>query len=343
MASESTEGGGPSARAAGRAVHAAVNLNDAFAMPLAAMVRSALDALRPGWTLELHVLDGGLSDDSRRRLERSWQGAPLVAHWRTPDFARLAGLPVDAKWSQATYYRLLLPDCLPSDVDRVLYLDCDMVVVKDLVDLWEEPFHEALCLAVQDPTSAYFDPAAVPAAKRAYPEEVRVRNWRELGLPPESPYFNAGLLSIDLAAWRREGLARKLVDCLHENREHVTYVDQYALNVVCAGRWRMLDPRWNRPACLTSAPPDSWDDPLYTRDGWERLLADPWIVHYIGGDKPWHRGGPPAERNRLFAALDRTDWAGWRPGRTWGEWWERRTTALQRLQRRFLPSKARAA
>ena len=73
-----------------------------------------------------------------------------------------------------------------------------------------------------------------------------VPNYRELGLVPEAAYFNAGVLLIDVAAWRDAELSRRSLACLAQYRQHVYWWDQYALNVVLAGRWGPLDERWNQ-------------------------------------------------------------------------------------------------
>lgn len=333
----------PQGSQTGRAVHAAVGLDDAYVMPLAAMVRSALDSLRSGWSVELHVLDAGISDANRRRLERSWAGSPIRVHYCKPDLGRFAGFPAMQGAGRATlapYSRLLVAEFAPQDLERIVYLDCDMIVRRDLVELWEAPFHGNACLAVQDPGTPVFDRSAAPGASevRVFPflEDCVVPNRRELGLDGALPYFNGGMFVVDLGFWRRERLAERFLEALHVHAAHVTYFDQYPLNVVLAGRWGKLDPRWNRSSGLLHVPPERFDDPLYTRVEWERLLADPWIHHFIHARKPWEEGPAAADAGFFFAALDRTDWKGWRPRRSWGEWWGRRRAGLRRTASKLL-------
>lgn len=318
-------------------VHVAVGLDDAYVMPLAAMVRSALDVLRSGWSIELHVLDAGISEANRRRLERSWAGSPVEARYCKPDLARFAGFPAmqnAGHASLAPYSRLLVAEFAPPELERIVYLDCDMIVRRDLVELWEAPFHGTGCLAVQDSGTPVFDRAALPGGSqlRVFPflGGCVVPNWRELGLDGALPYFNGGMFVADLVFWRRERLAEQFLEVLHVHAAHVKYFDQYPLNVVLAGRWAKLDPRWNRSSGLLHVPPEQFDDPLYTRSEWERLRADPWIHHFIHARKPWEAGAVAADAGIFFAALDRTDWKGWRPRRSWGEWCERRRAGLRR-------------
>jgi lipopolysaccharide biosynthesis glycosyltransferase len=71
---------------------------------------------------------------------------------------------------------------------------------------------------------------------------------------------------------------------LGEHREHVTYWDQYALNVVLSGRWRPLDPRWNQNAYVFRVP--QWLETKFCRVECPSYADDPWIVHY-NWLKPW--------------------------------------------------------
>lgn len=332
---------------ADRTVHLAVGLDDAFAPPLAATVRSALDTLRPGWRIELTVLDGGVSPRSRVRLERSWGGGAVEVRWRRLDRQRVADLPVSGPWGSIVHHRLLLPDHVPDAVEKILYLDCDMVVRRDLAELWEEDCGTDLLRAAQDPYMPYFadeaHPSAADGGPRPFPPATPVPNHAALGLPGSLPYFNSGVLLMNLAAWRREDVSRRLLECLRANRPHVVFPDQYALNVVCAGRWGRLDPRWNRSSVLLAHGAATRTDPLHPPEVWDRLVADPWIVHYAIQPKPWTWGYPWPDRDLYFAALDRTDWAGWRPRRTWAQWWDRRSQALRRLGGRMLGGGRKAA
>lgn len=332
-----------------RAVHVAVGLDDGYVMPLAAMVRSALDALRSGWRIELHVLDAGISEANRRRLDRSWAGSPIYVHYRRPDMSLFAGFPAmqsAGRSSLAPYGRLLVAEYAPPELERIVYLDCDMIVRRDLVELWEAPFEGRACLAVQDPGAPVFDRASLPrlGGSGVFPFVAGcvVPNFRELGLDGALPYFNGGMFVADLDVWRRERFAERFLKTLQVHAAHVAFFDQYPLNVVLAGRWGKLDPRWNRSSGLLHASPERFSDPLYAREEWDRILADPWIHHFIHARKPWEEGPVAADAGVFYAALDRTDWKGWRPRRSWGEWWGRRKAGLKRSVSRLLGRRSAA-
>jgi len=286
--------------------------DDAFAMPLAVALRSALDTLSEPHVIEAYVLDGGISAANRQRLERSLDSPRIELRFIAPSLQTLAGIGHRGRVSHTTYFRILAPELLPASVSRVIHLDADVRVMADLARLWAEPQRGLPVLAVRD--------AGAPTVS----SPRGLLNYRELGLAPRLAYFNAGVMTLDLALWREEQLAGQLLRYLERHAHAVRWWDQDALNAVLAGRWGELDPRWNQiPQCWEPAAGDT--DPFTTALR-ELVIRDPWIVHYSTGSKPWHWSCTHPARERFFEVLDRTAWAGWRPRRSfrdslvWRKW-----------------------
>jgi lipopolysaccharide biosynthesis glycosyltransferase len=289
-------------------------VNDGFAMPLAVMLRSAGAHLDPTRRLRVFVLDAGLRQHTRRRVEASLDPERVEIGWLEPDTAPLRGLPTTRRLTRASLFRLLLPDALPPGVRHVVYLDCDLVLRTDLGRLWDLPLQGRACLAAQDPTNPYVDSGAVlPHAETLWRYGIQVRpipNWAALGLDPASPYFNAGVMSIDLEQWRDGSLGRRMIECLHANPDHHMHLDQYALNVVLAGRWGALDARWNVLVQLHDLP--SWRDGPFGEEVFRAALDDPFIVHYAGPEKPWFFGARVWRGEEFEHHRRDTAWSGWR-------------------------------
>jgi len=291
--------------------------DEGYAVPLAVTIRSALDRLAPNRTMRLMVLDGGLVDDSKVRLLQSWRDPRLTVEWLRPNVEAVGDLPVSHHISSAAYLRLQMPELLPADVTRAIYLDSDMLVERDLGALWDEPQGGHAALVVQDYAAPYLDAAmAAPnfaRCQRHLAAAMPVANFRELGLPADGQYFNSGLLVIDLAHWRRDGISEQVLDCLRRHRQHVLWWDQYALNVVLAGKWRALDRRWNQGAHIYSYP--DWTESPFDCEEFARLRTDPWIVHFCSPTKPWHYFCRHPHTRAFYRCLDQTAWRGWRPAR----------------------------
>jgi lipopolysaccharide biosynthesis glycosyltransferase len=308
--------------------------DEGYAMPLAVTVRSTLDHLAADRRLRLFIMDGGLRDETKSRLMKSWSDPRLTIEWIHPDMDQVCDLLVSYQVTVVTYLRLLMAAVLPASVTRAIYLDADMLVRRDLGKLWDEPQGEHAVLAVPEIAAPYIDaPASMPNFERCRQylcAHTPIMNYRELGLPSDAQYFNGGLLVADIARWRQENLAEQMLDCLRRYREHVLWWDQYALNVVLARRWRPLDCRWNQGAHVYAYP--SWRNSPVDRSTFTQLRRAPWIVHFCSPSKPWHYFSRHPFRREFFRCLDETDWQGWRPERPdrfLQKWWDFHARPLQ--------------
>ena len=260
-----------------------------YALPLAVMLRSVASHLAPDAILDAYVLDDGLHPADRAKVCGSL--TPNVRlHWISPP-APVAGLPMWGRMSNTTYRKLTLGEWLPPELDRVLWLDCDLLVTDDISRLWAIDLGGRTLLAVRD--------ERVPLISSRF----GVAAWRELGLSPSEGYFNAGVLLVDLALWRNRQVYRRSIEYLHAYSNRVYFFDQEALNAVLVGQWGELDQRWNH-------------NPMLDRLAGARRAAQPagvpWIIHFSGNLKPWNstRGGPYLDLYRR--CLDQTAWSGWR-------------------------------
>jgi len=307
--------------------------DEAYAMPLAVAVRSVLENLRPDAHLRLFVVDGGLRARTRLRLLKSWRGFSVSITWLEPELSLLEGVPTKDYVSHAPYLRLLLPRLLPTDLQRVIYLDADLVVLGDLSELWEMALQGKACLAARDIGHPYISRELTRPNASAWERERRlyrslpITNYKELGLDPHAEYFNSGVMLIDLDLWRRENLEEKFLQCMRNNHEHIRFWDQYVLNVVLSGRWGRLESVWNRQPFVRWIP--TWQDSTFDEEEWQRILTTPRIIHYSSKKKPWQVPGYAGpERNLFYDILSRTEWR-------WLAMREQRAKRWQRMQQRW--------
>ncbi len=290
--------------------------DEKFAMPLAVTVRSAIDNLASDRVLNVVVLGCGLLDETKQRLEGSWPESKRKVRWIDVEPNALADVPISGHVNQVAYYRILMPRLLPNKLRRVIYLDSDLVIRGDLSALWKTCMDGSSCLAVQDVASPFLDASlGLPNFDKCGPHlgaTTPVANYRELGLDGRLPYLNSGVLVVDLETWREADLSNQMLECLSCHRQHVRWWDQYALNVVLAGKWRPINPRWNQGSHIYVY--RGWDESPYDRDTHDNVRNDPHIVHFTTRHKPWKISCLHPRRGEFFKYLDRTEWAGWRPG-----------------------------
>lgn len=179
----------------------------------------------------------------------------------------LDSLPPTLLFSPLVWYRLLLPELLP-DLDRVLALDADTLVLQSLLPLYERDLGDNLLAAVTQP---------VP---------IEHRRGR-LDLDVGQPYFNAGVMLMNLAAMREENFGPRAIALGHERYQDFIFAEQDALNVLASQRWEHLHPKWNALSYLWLLP-DSADGTYPALDR-TAATASPAVVHFEGFQtvKPW--------------------------------------------------------
>lgn len=177
-------------------------------------------------------------------------GSSMVTYEIIP--VELPDFPVDKWVSIAAYYRVLAPRILPARMDKILYLDSDLIVRRSLGDLWAVDLGDHALAAVGE------------MAEEGHAALV--------GLPPGAKYFNSGVLLINLKFWRQNNVYERAIAFIKDNPEKVPYWDQDALNAILIRRWIELPARWNDTQHHKSVPGRG---------------KDPAIVHFDGPSKPW--------------------------------------------------------
>ena len=217
--------------------------------------------------------------------------------------ADLENLRVDKWASVAVYFRLLAIRLLPAHLNKVLYLDSDIIVTRSLIDLWNTDIGDHALAAV----SNYED------------------NAREaLGLPAGTKYFNSGVLLINLEYWRQNNVPERAMSFVRNNPDKAQYWDQDALNAVLVHQWVELPSCWN------------WQDWLHKPVAGMK----PAIVHFIAGDKPWHWSNNHPFKHEYHKYRLKTPWRQYqqegRPGLP-----QRLNRSLRSIARAVLPANLR--
>lgn len=251
--------------AAGEMVHVACGADAAYVPHLAVMLHSLCVHVRA--PLQIHVMDGGLEDAARDYLRRVVAAHRQRIEFVSIDVDRLRHLRLAEWFSPANYYRMLLPELLPA-LDRVIYLDADIVVADDVTPLWRT--------AMSD-----LELGAVPNVLHPKNPQDHVYN---LGLAAPRDYLNSGVLLMDLRQMREGDMTRRLLDFAGAHPDLMLYADQDAFNGLLKGRWHRLHPRWNLQTTMMEVDPAA--QPLEGEE-LRDALARPAVVHYMGWWKPW--------------------------------------------------------
>lgn len=179
------------------------------------------------------VLNTGLDEENKRLIKHNEQRGFAI------DFvdisAQLEGIRQSFKrvyhFSIAAYYRLFIASLFPQ-YDKIIYLDCDVVVRGDISRLYNTELGDNILGAVAD----QFVP--VTSEFRAYVEQA-------IGVNADT-YFNSGVLLINLAQFRKNKIEQRFVNLITKYNFELLDPDQAYLNYLCYGKTRLLPNGWNK-------------------------------------------------------------------------------------------------
>jgi len=191
------------------------------------------------------------------------------------------------------YYRFLLGDTLPH-LEKVIYLDPDMVVLKPICNLWEIPLDGFTVAAVQFRNTRYCNIGeSIETMLNFQDSEVSEKYDRN------EPFFNAGVLVVDLVKWRELRITKRLLQILELNQERPLYWlgSQPPLNMVFYRNYKKLPIFWNFcPGSADSSTQFMSNELLKTRhkrrrkikvEEFVRIASMQGIIHFTGNQKPW--------------------------------------------------------
>jgi lipopolysaccharide biosynthesis glycosyltransferase len=257
------------------AIHVAFCVDRAMIKPAAAAALSLLRTAKA--PVHVHACVGP-DDEAAAAMHRllSAAGATFDVNLDAPETAH--GLPFISPYgtdSTAAYRRIFL-DALYPQLERMIYLDADVMVRGDLGALWQTDLGGLPAGAVSDPWWA-----AKPERAALFPEG----------------YFNSGVLLQDLVAWRRGGIAARIAEYVRAwksgNRIGLSgdaadlteiWGFQTEMNAALSRLWRALPPRWN--ASLFHAE-RQLDDEAARSAQLQQARDDPAVLHFMGHEKPW--------------------------------------------------------
>lgn len=209
-----------------------------------------------------------------------------VIHFVTVTSDVLKDCPIRKKdhVTLATYYRLMAPVLLSQKIDKILYLDCDIIVDGSILDLWNENIDGFAIGGVVD---------------ESY---LNLSYYERLQIDLHKKYFNAGVLLINLRYWREHDVMERCFSCISAMQEKLKLHDQDTLNVVLQNEVKLFPVKYNFQTGFLYI-----EKPLEVcvrKEVLDTLLA-PIVIHFTGRRKPWlaHYYHPYVSRYRYYRSI----------------------------------------
>lgn len=218
--------------------------------------------------ITVYLLTDGLNDNEVQKFRQFEQRYNTTVHIITVQREDFKHCPIREgdHVSLATYYRIVCTDLLPETIDKILYLDCDIMVKCDLSPLWNTDVTGKAMGVVVD--------------------GFHLQHEDRLSFSRRT-YFNGGVLLMNLDYFRNNRIAEKCLNYIHDFPDKIILHDQDALNIVCHYELLYLPLQYNFQTAF-----------LRTRKTYDEFLSEEvlqsvnksdLIVHFDAFPKPWSR------------------------------------------------------
>lgn len=239
----------------------AFTLNNAYAEPLRVLLTSIMES-NPKYFLRFHVVCSEFSEENRvknAKLIDFFGNASIDYTEVNPQRFQGMKLPDYRVFPLETYYQFILADVF-KDLDRILYLDVDIVVKGDLAPLYTMDLSGAYCAGVADFRCE------------------RIGHKYVLGMSASDTYVNSGMLLHNLKKIREDGKDAQLFEDTLALESRIRYADQDVINYTYRGFIKPVDSIYN------------YGTPYVRYQFWKRY--DAVVIHYLGRTKPWRKWNP---------------------------------------------------
>lgn len=258
-------------------------VNDTFMPYLSVTIQSLLENCAEEYFYHLIVLHAGsIQEQNKGKLMQLAIGKDNCKFdfYDVSVFLADRNFFVDKHLSVETYFRLFIPDIVPF-YDKVVYLDCDLVLQEDVSKLYTLNLDGYYLAAAKD--LDYIGQFKIDQERRIYTANV-------LELQNGLEYFQAGVLVLNLAMFRSNYSVEQLIKIALSKKWR--FHDQDVLNFICKNKVLFLPQQWNvvmnwkdniseRMAILKQAPLRLYQEYMSAR-------KEPFIIHYAGYQKPWN-------------------------------------------------------
>lgn len=261
-------------------MHIVYASDDNFAEIMGISITSLLENNKDIEDITIYILDGGIKETNKKRLEELLKSY----NRRIPNWIPAKNINDELsmevqmdRGSISQYARLFISSLLPETIDRVLYLDCDIIVDRPLSELWNIDMKGRTIAALMDAFSRHY---------RA-----------NIGLEPGDIMFNSGVMLIDMQKWKANSIEDKLLRYITSRKGKIQQGDQGALNAILSHDMACLEPRFNsvtifydfsyKEMLIYRKPPK-----FYSEEEVRRAVEEPVIIHYTTSflsKRPWEK------------------------------------------------------
>lgn len=247
-----------------------VSLDSNYVDQLCVMLKSLLIS-HPSERLDIYVAQTSLTEQDFTKMNQVVAGFDGEIHNIVIPEDMFSEAPITDRYPKEMYYRIFAANYLPKHLDKILYLDPDIVIINNLRELYE-----------LDMDNQYF------AAASHVSEPLKKVNELRLNMPEDSTYINSGVLLMNLKLLRQEQDINEVYEYIKKNQLLLILPDQDVLNGIYAHKTIHIDPlKYNLSDRYLNIYNFSLKN-IGDRKNLRWVTHNTSILHYCGRNKPWN-------------------------------------------------------
>ena len=241
-------------------------------------------------SIHIHFFSANFNDENKTLIENIIKEYGQKFTYYQLDEEIFKGCYISHHVSYATYYRVVIPQIIEPEITKLIYLDTDIIVCKNLLEFWNTDIGNKVLGAIREPSFTEYD---------------------RINILPENEYFNAGILIMNIVEWRKQNLTPTIFSYIKLHQSKLTFWDQDALNANLSEQWLKLPPKWNQQSAIFEMPHNKLLE-VYSEEELTEAINDPCIIHYTGSSKPWDYLNLHPYKKAYFTYLEKTIWKAYR-------------------------------
>lgn len=248
--------------------------------------------------IDIYIIENNICEDNKIKINKIVQNYNRNIQYI--DFLNYKSkLNLNMEWeiSISAYARLFIGNLVPKTLDKVLYFDCDTIVIGQLDELWAIEFQEDEYIA-------------------GVIDTVSEKSIKSIGMTKKDSYINSGMLLINLKKWREKEIQQQFINFIDKYNGKVNHHDQGVINGVLHTKCKILSPKFNLMTVFLMM---KYEDILdyydikynfYSKSELEQAKRNPIYIHFTPGftTRPWVKGCKHPNKEIYLKYLQQTPW-----------------------------------
>lgn len=275
--------------------------DDKFAEILAVALQSLYEQQIHTIDLRVFLIENKITDESKIKLNKiANKFNRCIEYIPMPNIQEMIGfdLYIPHTLNMVDFARLFAGEILPKEIDKVIQLDCDIVIRHSLDELWELDLEDNYCAMINEGHSS------------------KMRTI--LHIPADGMYYNSGVVPMNLKKIREDNIGKKCAEYMKDMHGYVPVNAQGVMNAVMDGKIALLHPKFNVYSLMYAFTYEEYKKLrrptyYYSKKEFEDALSDPVIVHYMTcfylDERPWMKECKHPMTKEFLDIRGRTPWA----------------------------------